>query len=299
MKNLICLMIAGCLAVTAYGQAPDWEVAENEYEHTMSLVAFLNVEGVTLAGENDRVAAFVNGVCRGVSKLTEVKAQQEHYAYLTIFGNSNNELVTFKIYEAGTNRIIDVEKTLVLRINEHRGNLLQPYSIAQPALRATASIEQFSVRDLTPINIVKEDGNIVFKVENTTSLLARTVEFEVGDGAQLFLNNQPLVSGDNQVDFFQPVTFHVRSEDRSVMKPWTVSMEPLGDILVYRRKASCFEPGAIKVTGNREGQNFTLVRQGQVLNSRAMVSGEVLFDNLVPGTYLVRAEGFEKQVNID
>jgi hypothetical protein len=274
-------------------------VAENEFEHTMSLVAFLSVEGVTLSNENDRVAAFVNGICRGVSKLTEVKPQQEHYAYLTIFGNSNNELITFKMYDSGSNRIIDVEKTLVFRINEHRGNLLQPYSIAQPALRATASIEQFGIRDLTPLNKIKEEGNITLKVENTTNLLARTVEFEVGDGAQLFWNNQPLVSGENQVDFFQPVTFYVRSEDRSVLEPWTVSLEPLGDILVYRRKASCFEPAAIKVTGNREGQNFTLVRQGQVLHSRAMVSGEVLFENLVPGTYFVRTEGFEKQVDID
>ncbi len=299
MKNLSCMLIACCFAATTYGQSPDWQVAENEFEHTMSLVAFLNVEGVTLTGENDRVAAFVNGVCRGVSKLTEVKSHQEDFAYLTIFGNSNNELVTFKIYESSTNRIIDVEKTLVFRINGHRGNLLQPYSIAQPALRATAAIEEFSLRDVIPISEILEDGSIIIKVENTTNLLGHTVEFEVGDGAQLFLNNQLLVSGDNQLDFLQPVTFHVRSEDRSVLKPWTVSMEPLGDILVYRRKASCFEPGAIKVTGNREGQSFSLIRQGQVLNSRPMVSGEVLFENLIPGAYLVRAEGFEKQVNID
>lgn len=300
MKKLTSMLIAFSLAATAYSQAPDWEVAENEFEHTMSLVAFLNVKGRILGGENDRVAAFVDGMCRGVTKLTGVKGQQDRFAYLTIFGNSNNELVQFKIYDASDDSIIDVEQTLVFRINEHKGNLLQPYSIAQPALAATASIATLDLLNVTPLSKTQEDGKITLKVENTTGLGGHTLVFELEDGAQLLLNNRPLVSGDNTVDFFNPVTFHVRSEDRSVLRPWTVSVELLGDILVYRRNASCFGGGgAIKITGNREGQNFSLIRQGQVLGSRSMVNGEVLFEDLIQGTYQVNAEGFEKQVNIE
>ncbi|WP_157972241.1 hypothetical protein [Pleomorphovibrio marinus] len=299
MKPLFCILLALFLTTTSYGQQPDWEVAEHDYEHTMSLVAFVNVDGRTLTSDQDRVAAFVDGVCRGVSKLTEVKSHQEHFAYLTVFGNTNNELVNFKIYEAENDRILDVDQTLVFRINAHSGNLLQPYSIAQPALRATANIASLGLANIVPLGKTKEEGKITFKVENGTNLGENTLEFELEDGAQLFWNNQPLISGDNSIDFSEPVTLHVRSEDRSVMQPWTVSVELLGDILVFRRNATCFGGGAIKVTGNREGQNFTLMRQGQVISTRSMVNGEVLFENLVQGNYLVSAEAFEKQVTVE
>jgi hypothetical protein len=144
-----------------------------------------------------------------------------------------------------------------------------------------------------------ESGSITFKVAPETSFSGYTVEFALEDGAQLFLNNQLVVSGQTTVDFLQPVTFIVRSEDRSVLTPWIVRMEVQGDILVYRRNPTCFERGAIKVTGNREGKGFSLVRQGQVQGTKTMRDGEVLFEGLLPGAYIVRSEGFEKQVNLE
>ncbi len=299
MKKLICMLCTLYYLGTAFGQNPDWKVVEQDFEHTMSLVAFVNVDGRTLTGEGDIVAAFVNGECRGVSKLTEVKSHQEHLAYLTLFSNSNNEVMSFRIYDAENNRVVDVEQQLVFRINEHRGNLLQPYSIAQPTLRASANISEIGLSGINPLSKTKEDGKVVFKVENNTPLSQHTLLFEMADGAQLFLNNQPLVSGDNLMDFSQPITLQVRSEDRSVMRAWTVAIELMGDILVFRRNATCFDGGAIKVTGNSEGQSFSLSRGGQVVSTRSMVSGEVLFENLVQGNYTVNSEAFEKQVTIE
>lgn len=299
MKLLLTLSISCFLVGTLYSQVPGWTVNEHDFEHTMSLVAFVNVEGRTLSNTQDRIAAFVNGVCRGVGNLTLVNSTQEYLAYLTIFGSSNNELITFKIYDSERNQIVDVVKSLPFRINEHRGNLLQPYSIAQPALRATATIEALTLKDFTPLDKVMESGSITFKVAPETSLSGYTVEFALEDGAQLFLNNQLVVSGQTTVDFLQPVTFIVRSEDRSVFMPWIVRMEVQGDILVYRRNPTCFERGAIKVTGNREGQGFSLVRQGQVQGTKTMRDGEVLFEGLLPGAYMIRSEGFEKQVNLE
>ncbi|EON78356.1 hypothetical protein ADIS_1219 [Lunatimonas lonarensis] len=299
MKPLTSLLVTIWLWIPCLAQSPDWNVAEQDFEHTMSLVAFLNLDGRTLEGLGNKVAAFVDGECRGVSSLTEVKSHQEHLAYLTLFGHSNNEVMTFKIYDATNNQVVDVDQPLVFRINSHRGNLLQPYSIAQPTLRASASITEVTLSGIPPLEKSNENATIVFRVDHSTSLGPHTLLFEPVEGAQVFWNNQPLASGDNQLDFSQPITIQVRSEDRSLLRSWTIVIERMGDLLVYKRNLSCLEAGAIKITGNRDGQSFSLVRAGQVISTRPMVNGEVLFESLFQGEYIVRSDAFEKQVFIE
>ncbi|WP_154858066.1 hypothetical protein [Cyclobacterium xiamenense] len=299
MQKIICFVSIASIFLPAWGQSPDWKVSEQDFEHTMSLVAFVNVDGRTLTGSGDRVAAFVNGECRGVAGLTEVSSHQEHLAYLTVFGNTNNEVVSFKIYDATADRVVDVAQQLVFRINAHEGNLLQPFSIAQPALSAAASITEISLAGLEPLNVKVADQKVVFLVEKDTPISAHTLLFTLTAGATLFWNNQPVISGENLLDFSLPVSLQLRSEDRSVIRSWTVAIEFASELLVYRRNATCFEAGAIKVTGSSDGQPVSLIRSGQVISSRSMTGGEVLFDRLVPGTYTVQTTAFEKLVIIE
>ncbi|WP_209331804.1 hypothetical protein [Lunatimonas salinarum] len=299
LLKFICFVPLASIFLPAWGQRPDWKVSEQNFEHTMSLVAFVNVDGRTLTGSGDMVAAFVDGECRGVAGLTEVTSHQEFLAYLTLFGHTNNEIMNFKIYDATADRVVDVAQQLVFRINAHEGNLLQPFSIAQPALSAAASITEVSLVGLEPLNIKVEDEKVVFQVERDTPITAHTLLFTLADGATLLWNNQPVISGDNLLDFSQPVVLQVRSEDRSVMRSWTVAIEVATNLLVYRRNATCFEAGAIKITGRGDGQSISLIRGGQVIANRSMTGGEVLFDSLIPGSYTVQSEAFEKQVIIE
>jgi hypothetical protein len=85
MKNYIySTIVLFLISFNTFGQAPTWAVNESEFQYTMTFVGALHIDGVRLANSNDKVAAFVNGQCRGVSNLTYVSNENKYYAYLRI-----------------------------------------------------------------------------------------------------------------------------------------------------------------------------------------------------------------------
>mgnify|MGYP000895412356 CR=1 FL=1 len=100
MKNYIySTVVLFFIGINAFGQSPNWSVNENNFQYTMSFVSFVNVDGIELSNADDKVAAFVNGECRGITNLTYVASKDSYYAYLTVFSNENNEeLINGAVY---------------------------------------------------------------------------------------------------------------------------------------------------------------------------------------------------------
>ena len=93
MKNYILgTILLLLLNISSFAQSPDWEVKENDFQYTMSFVSFLNVSGITLSNPNDKVAAFVDGECRGAANLIYVANEDSYYAFLVVFS------ICFSIY---------------------------------------------------------------------------------------------------------------------------------------------------------------------------------------------------------
>ena len=97
-RRLFFMVLLLLLFTKSFAQAPNWVVNGNSFQYSMTIVGFLTMDGVTLSSNNDKVAAFVNGQCRGVTNLIYVASQKGYYAYLTVFSNVNGEIVNFKIY---------------------------------------------------------------------------------------------------------------------------------------------------------------------------------------------------------
>ena len=97
-KNTLIVIIIMCLiSLRLSAQPPSWQVNENEFEYTMTMVAFLNVNATKLSDTNDMIGAFVGNECRGVANLIYAASTDNYFAYLTVFSNSTSENVTFKI----------------------------------------------------------------------------------------------------------------------------------------------------------------------------------------------------------
>ena len=79
-------------------QDSNWSVNSVNYQYSMTFTTFLNVNGTTLTSSEDKVAAFVNGEIRGVSKVEFVASANKYVAYLIVYGNTDNETINFKIY---------------------------------------------------------------------------------------------------------------------------------------------------------------------------------------------------------
>lgn len=132
-KNRLTVIIITCLiSLGISAQPPSWQVNENEFEYTMTMVSYLNVNATTLSNTNDMLAAFVGGECRGVANLIYAEATDSYFAYLTVFSNSTSEMVDFKIYDSINNTITVADQILPFEINKHHGGVSSDFGISKP-----------------------------------------------------------------------------------------------------------------------------------------------------------------------
>ena len=135
-KNRLTVIIITCLiSLGVSSQAPPWQVNDNEFEYTMTMVVFLNVNATTLSSTSDKLAAFVGNECRGVTNLTYVDTLDKYYAFLTVFSNSTSETINFKIYDSTNNTVIDADQSLPFEINKHYGGISSDFGFSKPSPR--------------------------------------------------------------------------------------------------------------------------------------------------------------------
>lgn len=282
---------------TAFGQSPDWSVNENKFQYTMSFEGFLNVDGKTLTSSNDKVAAFVNGECRGIASPIYVQTEKKYVVYLTVFSNTDNEIVNFKIYDAANNAIKNVEKTKVFENNKHYGDLFQSYSFASPALKSETEIIDFSLKDLKAAKTI-QGSQITLYAGKGTNVTTLNALFELSPGAKLFIGTTNKISGSNSIDFTNPVQFQILSEDQSVVKQWTVTVK-LGSAVFYKKDAVCYAGGVIKVLYDENEVKADLTKDGVKISSQNIQNGQAVFNDLQTGKYIVSVGGTDKEIVIN
>ena len=301
MKNYIySSIVLFFIGISAFGQSPNWVVNENDFQYTMSFVAFVNVNGNSLANENDKVAAFVNGECRGVTNLTYVASEDSYFAYLTVFSNENSETLNFKIYDYTNNVETDVVKTKSFEINEHYGNLFQAYSVANPALSNTAEITNLDFNDVSVNDKTIAGSQITLDVDFGVDIASLNVIFDLSAGAKLFIGTVNQVSGNNNIDFSNPVQVQVLSEDQTVLKQWEITVnKSLGTATYYKKDAVCYTGGVIKVLFTENEVEALLIKGGTTFATQTIHNGEAIFSNLEVGEYQVKVSGNNKEIVIN
>lgn len=290
------------IGIGVYGQSPIWTVNENDFEHTMSFVAFLNVDGATLTSTNDKVAAFVGGECRGVTNLIYVSSKDRYYAYFNVFANTSGETLTFKVYDSTNDNIVDIAKTINFEINGLHGDLGQAFSFASPALNHEAELISFNFSDATVTNSNTEGNTMTLYVSNGTNISALTPIFELSPGAKLFTAGQIVTSDSNALDFTSPITVDILSEDESTLNTWEISVTftaVIGNLTFYKRDAVCYNGGAIKVLSTENGSEVVLLKDQIAQAAQTINNGEISFTNLEAGDYTIQINGFEKEIRIN
>lgn len=268
-------------------QAPGWKANEPDYQHTMTFVAKLNMDGVQLVGPNDLVGAFVGTTCRGVSKLTYVPSAKSYYAYLTVFSNTPGETITFYLYSSANNKIVKVSKTINFVAYQNLGNLFQSYSIAEPTLNDKADILTFDFLNIKSFSSSITPGSVKVSISESFPLNSLTPVFTLSKGANLLKNRIIQSTGSIAMSFIAAVNYEVLSEDESTLSSYTVNVTHAQDPpLFYKKDAVCSTQGAIKVVSKREGSAVQLSLNGKLMDTKAVTNGEAIFLNLATGTYV-------------
>ena len=94
-------------APAAKADAPLWTVDPARFEHSMSITATPEMDGVAVTAAGSLVAAFAPGAdgkpeVRGVAPVQYVPALSRHLAFLSVYSNAaEGETLHFEIYDAG------------------------------------------------------------------------------------------------------------------------------------------------------------------------------------------------------
>ena len=222
MKKLFCLFFLATSSLLA--QTPSWSVDESLFEFSMTFVAKINIGGERLTSSSDLVGAFVGGQCRGVANPTYIASSDAYYVYLTVFGNTTGETITFKVYRADTNEEITISRTVDFESNQHIGSRFQSFSIAEPALRSVAELTSFGFNGQVADSLSISDDNISFFFVEDIDETQLTPNFTKSDGARVFIRQVEQTSGVGVRDFSSPVVYQIMSEDESVLNEVTISV---------------------------------------------------------------------------
>ncbi len=297
MKKLVLLIVLLQISVVQlYAQNPPWNVDESAYQFTMTFIAKLNVDGIQLDDTNDVVGAFVGNNCRGVAHLTFVESKDDYYAYLTVFSNSQDEVISFKVYDSSKSTITQINKTVQFKSGTNNGDLFQSFSIAEPALKSEAELLSFQFGG-SDSNKVKISGDSVeVNLDQSFDLSNLRPEFTISEGAKLYKNGEELFSSEKSDDFTSEITYSVLSEDESTLNTYSVNVYQNA---FYKKDAVCYTGGAIKVVSNQEGASVELISDGNSRYSKSITDGVAEFTDLESTFYTVTIGNQTKKIQIN
>ena len=93
--------------LASVSEKPDWYVDPAGYEQKMNVVARVKVDGIFSNDTEDRVAAFIEGECRGVISPEFFSRYDGCYAMLNVYGNASDadKPIVFKVFSNSTGTI--------------------------------------------------------------------------------------------------------------------------------------------------------------------------------------------------
>ncbi|NLR94612.1 T9SS type B sorting domain-containing protein [Flammeovirga agarivorans] len=226
MKKLSILLLGiFYLTFPTLAQNGNWNVNVNDYQYTMSLTAFIAVDGEVLQSTEDKVAVFNGSTCRGVTNLIYVEAIDKYLAYLTIYSNSNNEELSFKIYKSDEDKEVEVQEIITFAIDEHYGDVFQSYSIAEPQLSTSVELEIESFNNVEILDSYQIEDSLFYVVDFDADLTNLYPNFSMSEGASMYQDRVQMNDSSVGINFTDSMVVDVMSEDQSTMKTYTIFVD--------------------------------------------------------------------------
>ncbi len=278
IKNTLAVCII-LIAGIARGQAPNWVVSASDYQYSMTVTAFLTINGAPLLEATDKAAAFVDGEIRGVASITYAASADRYLAYITIYANTENEMVSFKLYDSSNNALVDVAAQLVFKIDKQIGTVFRAFSLASPALSNEAVIKNFFFTGVDSVSTVITVDMVDVVLEYDEDLTNLMPEFVISNEARMYLDRVLQESGAEVMDFSDTVLYSVLSQDESVYNTYQV-------VISNRKVAGDGDFLSTNViTANNDGQNDYWVVQDVFKYSNHSfkifdVNGRILFESI-------------------
>lgn len=192
-----------------------WAVDPAQYPMNMIMTGELEIDGILSVDTADMVAAFIDGECRGLSKIGYVKGQDKYYVVMFIYGDTFGEEVDIRFYDASENRILFNKERMKFVPSQTIGKFSDPYKFEN---------KQFTVLPEVVQNACEEDefGQLrIMNVEGMTQPLS--YEWSTGDsisGLDQLKNGQYWVRITDAEGYWVLDSFQIFTESVAVPAPF-------------------------------------------------------------------------------
>lgn len=112
-----------------YAEAPaSWSVNTSAFTTTMNIIGQVRINNIISTNTDNKLAAFVNGQCRGVANVQYFPQYDRYLVFLSVSSNVNTgETIEFRIWNASEGKIhADVQPSLTFVANDLVGNIAAP-----------------------------------------------------------------------------------------------------------------------------------------------------------------------------
>ena len=177
-----------------------------------------------------------------------------------------------------------------------------PYSISDQILNNETAILDFGFDNADVNTLSIQNGQVFIEIEDDIQIRELVPNFVLSGGAQLFdLEQDAQNSGQEQLDFSTPSHFQVRSENRSTVQDWviTVTVRPEPVARFYRKNSVCFINGEIMVEYSIENELVTLRAENFETQVQPIFEGNTIFRSVPPGTYTAEVGTASKEITIE
>lgn len=202
------LLAALIMSLQGSGQT-GWEVNPSDYQYTMTVTGVGLFDCAGTSNPADKVAAFINGECRGVAEFgTNLNGVQ--LAYLTLYDHvASGSEVSFKLYQSATETISDALEGVIFSDGGIVGNAAEPfrfrdqYALTDIYMPADSLLDYYGPgTEVSELFVVNENGD-------TTSANFSFLPGESGIDNDAFLILGAFLFMETQVEYAVQDTFQI------------------------------------------------------------------------------------------
>jgi hypothetical protein len=111
-----------------FPEKPDWVVDVCEYEYSISVTGIFEFDEQEMTDSTFIIGAFSGETCCGVTQLRYLPELEHYMAFLLIYSNTvSGDSIHFHIYEPESEKLRDVDETIVFSSDQIIGNLEVPF----------------------------------------------------------------------------------------------------------------------------------------------------------------------------
>lgn len=237
MKKIYLLLVILINTAFLYASPDGWTINTSAFEYSQTFTGIVEVDGEYIAGENDLLAAFVGGECRGVAEATYIEQYDKYCFFLSVFSTDyEGDEVTVKFYGNETDSIYTGFQNITFQDGLNTGTASEPYVFKSGSADLSIELAKDSISENLPAE------TLISELELIRNGKPADFSFELLQGAENVLIQDNKLLSAKEYDFENEASFNIKvvayNEDSTEVVEQTLLIKIIDESEAFELKLS-------------------------------------------------------------